>query len=66
MHINAFSAHADYKEIGEWLDSFDTSRLKGIFLVHGEPDSQAHLKSYLEKKDYQNIQIIKYDSTYSL
>lgn len=66
VQINAFSAHADYKEIGEWLDSFDTSRLKGIFLVHGEPDSQAHLKSYLEKKDYQNIQIIKYDSTYSL
>ena len=66
VQINAFSAHADYKEIGEWLDSFDTSRLKGIFLVHGEPKSQAHLKSHLEKKNYPNIKIIKYDNTYTL
>ena len=66
VQINAFSAHADYKEMGEWLDSFDTSRLKGIFLVHGESKSQSHLKSYLEKKNYQNIQIIKYDGTYIL
>jgi len=66
VQINAFSAHADYKEMVEWLDSFDTSRLKGIFLVHGESKSQAHLKSYLEKKNYQSIKIIKYDSTYTL
>ena len=66
VQINAFSAHADYKEAGEWLDSFDTSRLKGIFLVHGEPKSQAHFKSHLEKKNYKNIKIIKYDNTYTL
>jgi metallo-beta-lactamase family protein len=32
--INAFSAHADYKEMLEWLKLVDTSRLKGIFMVH--------------------------------
>ncbi|MGP1415024.1 MAG: MBL fold metallo-hydrolase RNA specificity domain-containing protein [Treponema sp.] len=66
VQINAFSAHADYKEAGEWLDSFDTSKLKGIFLVHGESKAQAHFKTYLEKKNYQNIEIIKYNNTYTL
>lgn len=66
VQINAFSAHADYKEAGQWLDSFDTSRLKGIFLVHGEPKAQSYFKSYLEKKNYPNIKIIKYDDVYTL
>ena len=29
--INAFSAHADYKEITDWLSKVDTSKLKKIF-----------------------------------
>ena len=66
IQINAFSAHADYREMGEWLDSFDNSRLKGIFLVHGEEKAQAHLKSYLENKKYQNVKIIEYDDVYEL
>lgn len=66
IQINAFSAHADYREMGEWLDSFDNSRLKGIFLVHGEEKAQAHLKSYLENKKYQNVKIIEYDNVYEL
>lgn len=66
IQINAFSAHADYSEMGEWLDSFDNSRLKGIFLVHGEEKAQAHLKSYLENKKYQNVKIIEYDNVYEL
>ena len=35
-NINAFSAHADYEETLEWLKAIDTSRLKKIFLVHGQ------------------------------
>jgi metallo-beta-lactamase family protein len=45
--LNAFSAHADYKEIGEYVTKLDRSRLKGIFLVHGEPPAQEHLRTYL-------------------
>ena len=66
LQINAFSAHADYKEMGEWLSSCDTSQLKGIFLVHGEADSQLHLKNYLEEKRYPNVQIVKYGEDYYL
>ncbi|MCL2764311.1 MAG: MBL fold metallo-hydrolase [Treponema sp.] len=64
--INAFSAHADYFETLEWLQALDTSRLKGIFLVHGERKAQTHLKKYLEENGYPNVEIIKYGKTYEL
>ncbi|MDR1837993.1 MAG: MBL fold metallo-hydrolase [Treponema sp.] len=64
--INAFSAHADYFEMLEWLKKLDTSRLKGIFLVHGEKKSQAFLKKYLEENGFPNIEIVQYGKTYEL
>jgi len=64
--INAFSAHADYHETLEWLQALDTSRLKGIFLVHGERKSQNFLKKYLEENGFPNVEIIKYGKTYEL
>jgi metallo-beta-lactamase family protein len=65
-NINAFSAHADYKEAGEWLDSLDLSRLKKIFIVHGEPKAQTVFKKYLETKTSAEPVIVKYGETYSL
>jgi metallo-beta-lactamase family protein len=64
--INAFSAHADYKETLEWLKALDTSKLKGILLVHGEKKSQAFMKKYLEENGYSNVQIVQYGKTYEL
>jgi metallo-beta-lactamase family protein len=64
--INAFSAHADYFEILEWLNSLDRSRLKGILLVHGERKSQSFLKNYLQENGYPNVEIVKYGKTYTL
>jgi metallo-beta-lactamase family protein len=64
--INAFSAHADYFEAGEWLDSLDTSRLKQILLVHGEPKAQEAFKNYLAEKGYPNTEIVQYGKTYTM
>ncbi|MDR0690145.1 MAG: MBL fold metallo-hydrolase [Spirochaetaceae bacterium] len=64
--INAFSAHADYVEAGEWLDSLDTSRLKQIFLVHGEPKAQSAFKKHLVEKGYPHTEIVQYGKTYGL
>lgn len=64
--INAFSAHADYEESVKWLDSIDTSRLKKIFMVHGEKDAQAFFKEYLKDHGYRNVEIVKYGETYEL
>ncbi len=64
--INAFSAHADYTEMTEWLDAIDTSRLKNIFLVHGEQTVQEFFKTYLEEHGYKNVSIVKYGETYTV
>jgi metallo-beta-lactamase family protein len=64
--INAFSAHADYVEAVEWLNALDTSRLKGILLVHGERKAQAAFKKYLAEHGYPNTQIVQYGKTYEL
>ena len=64
--INAFSAHADYAEALEWLNALDRSRLKGIFLVHGERKGQAAFKKHLIENGYANTQIVQYGKTYEL
>ena len=64
--INAFSAHADYNECTEWLNSLDTSRLKKIFLVHGEKDAQEYFQEHLKKNGYPNVEIVKYGESYTL
>ena len=64
--INAFSAHADYAECAQWLDSIDTSRLKKIFLVHGEKGVQESFSAYLNGRGYKDTEIVKYGKTYSI
>lgn len=64
--INAFSAHADYQEATDWLNAMDTSTLKKIFMVHGEPDVQVVFKDHLETEGFPNVQIVKYGETYEL
>ena len=64
--INAFSAHADYEEATKWLKSIDTSRLKKIFMVHGEKEAQAAFQAYLAEHGFPNVQIVKYGETYRL
>jgi metallo-beta-lactamase family protein len=46
--LNAFSAHADYREIGEWVSALDLKRLRRVLLVHGEPGAQANLSEHLK------------------
>jgi metallo-beta-lactamase family protein len=63
--MNAFSAHADYSEIIDYISQLNYKKLKEIFLVHGEPDAQSHLKKLLDEKNYKTT-IVKYNETYSL
>jgi metallo-beta-lactamase family protein len=63
--INAFSAHADYFEAAEWLDSLKSPSLKKVFLVHGEKKAQAAFSQYLTGKGYA-VEIVRYGETYEL
>ncbi|MDR0448828.1 MAG: MBL fold metallo-hydrolase [Treponema sp.] len=64
--INAFSAHADYSEAISWLKAMDTSQLKTIFMVHGEPKGQAVFKKHLVEAGFPNVEIAKYGSIYEM
>lgn len=63
--LNAFSAHADYNEILESISGLNKDKLNQIFLVHGEPDAQSHLKGLLDEKGYAST-IVKYNEQYQL
>ena len=63
---NGFSAHADYSEMIEWLKETDTSRLKKIFLIHGELDQQEGFKQHLEEAGYKNVEIVAPEKEYEL
>ena len=50
--LNAFSAHADYNEILDYVSNFSSGKLKRILLVHGEPEAQDSLSSKLIEKNF--------------
>lgn len=63
--IGAFSAHADWGEMLDWLDKVDTSKLKKIFLVHGNTESLQALKGHLEEHHYK-AEIVEEGTNYTL
>jgi metallo-beta-lactamase family protein len=50
----------------EWLGEIDTSRLKKIFLIHGELDQQEGFKQHLEEACYKKVEIIAPEKEYVL
>ena len=50
----------------EWLGEIDTSRLKKIFLIHGEPDQQEGFKQHLAEAGFSNVEIVVPEKEYEL
>jgi len=55
--LDAFSGHADYQEIVQFLSCQDPSRVKKVFLVHGEFEKQIALKYTLRDAGFEDIRI---------
>jgi len=53
--MDAFSAHADRRDLLDYVDLNDPARLKHIFLIHGEPDQAGSFKDALRSKGYPNV-----------
>ena len=64
--INAFSAHADYQEAWDWMSSLDRTKLKKVFLVHGETSGLSHMEKFLREKGIKDLQVVKYGERYEL
>lgn len=55
--IESLSGHADYEELLQYISCQEKRRLKKIFLVHGEAETQDHFKETLNKKGYKRVEI---------
>jgi metallo-beta-lactamase family protein len=64
--IDAFSAHADWRETLEWLHGMDRSRLSRMLLVHGEEDSLSAMRERLREAFPVDVQIMKMGNAVTL
>jgi metallo-beta-lactamase family protein len=55
--MDSFSAHADYSELINYLGCQDASKVKTLFLVHGELPTQLAFKNRLSLAGFKNILI---------
>jgi len=55
--MDSFSAHGDQKEMIDFLNPLDKSRLKKTFLVHGDYDAQTVFRGKLMENGFLNIDI---------
>ena len=55
--MDSFSAHGDYKEMLQFLSCQNPSKVKTVFLVHGELDKQLIWKGHLQAAGFQNVEI---------
>jgi len=62
--MDSFSAHADRKEIHEFI--INQKELKKIFLVHGELDRQEKFRNYLEERGFKDIEIPEAGQTFEI
>ncbi len=64
--IDAFSAHADRHELLKYVDTNSPTKLKDIFLVHGELDQLESFRNALRSKGYQKVHIPSLGDTFTL
>jgi len=55
--IEAFSGHGDYNEMIHYISCQDKTKLKKVFLVHGESEPLEFYRQKLEEEGFENIEI---------
>lgn len=64
--MSSMSAHADQPELLQFISNQETTRLKKIFLVHGEPKRQEALKTTLLSKQFNAVEIPELGAIFEL
>ena len=62
--MDSFSAHGDRNEMYDFIAN--QSKIRKLFLVHGEVDSQQAFKDLLQKNGYDNVEIPKLGDSFQL
>lgn len=63
--MDSFSAHADQKELYDFIQNQQAS-CKSVYLVHGQLDSQLVFKDFLLEKGFNNIEIPSFGEEFYL
>lgn len=66
QEIDAFSAHADWKEAVEWLGCVDKVRLRKIYLVHGEGEALTAMRGHVLDAGAKDAEIVKAGEIYTI
>jgi metallo-beta-lactamase family protein len=64
--LNAFSAHADYREIEAAFRNYSRKELEQILLVHGEDDARANLAEVLQGLGFRSVTPVAYGERYAV
>ena len=64
--LDSYSAHGDYKEMIQTLKCQDTTKVKKVFIVHGEYETQLAFKEKLTNEGFQNIAIPEKEQIFEL
>jgi len=64
--MDSYSAHGDQNEMLDYLSNLDRTKLKKIFLVHGDIDRQEKFKEGLNKEGFNNVEIPELRAKYEL
>ncbi len=64
--MDSFSAHGDQKEMIDFLEPLNKSRIKKTFLVHGDYDAQTVFKGKLMENGFTNIEIPEQGNEFQL
>lgn len=62
--IESFSGHADYQEMGDYFDCQDKSRVKKVFVVHGEYEVQQVFAEYLKQRGFTDVVVPEMGETF--
>lgn len=64
--IDSYSAHGDYEEMIRYISCQDKKKLKKIFLVHGEAETQQNFRETLKKNKFKDIEIPEFRQRFEL
>lgn len=64
--IDSYSAHGDYEEMVRYISCQDKRKLKKIFLVHGEAETQENFRNTLKENKFKNVEIPEFRQRFEL
>lgn len=64
--IDVFSGHGDINDLLRFIGFQEASKLKNVFLVHGDLDSMYSFKEVLNQKGFDNVMIPELNQSYEI